>query len=242
MNLDLINLIKLQQLDQRIQELKKVEQEGPLKLEAVEAELEAAEQKVEESLAGEQEMIKRRRDLETEIEDYDRKIIENQSRQLLVKTNEEYRAILKENDFLRKANSTREDEVLELMEAVETLSRENKELTVWLEDQKKALAQKEKDIRKWIAASAKELGSMDVQRAGILRDIPDNFIALYERVYERHKGKAVVSIIDGVCQECHMKIPPQKFNELQRNDKLMSCPNCARIMFWGDHDDYAHII
>jgi predicted nucleic acid-binding Zn-ribbon protein len=35
-----------------------------------------------------------------------------------------------------------------------------------------------------------------------------------------------------------MAIPPQKFNELIRGDKLMNCPNCARIMYWAEDERY----
>jgi predicted nucleic acid-binding Zn-ribbon protein len=31
-----------------------------------------------------------------------------------------------------------------------------------------------------------------------------------------------------------MAIPPQRFNELIRGEKLMDCPSCRRIIYWGD--------
>ncbi|MBW2650784.1 MAG: hypothetical protein JRC66_07240 [Deltaproteobacteria bacterium] len=27
------------------------------------------------------------------------------------------------------------------------------------------------------------------------------------------------------------------YNELQRNERLMLCPHCGRIMYWEDRDD-----
>jgi hypothetical protein len=42
----------------------------------------------------------------------------------------------------------------------------------------------------------------------------------------------------GVCQCCHLAIPPQKFNELIKGEKMMSCPHCMRIIYWGDDERY----
>ena len=50
-------------------------------------------------------------------------------------------------------------------------------------------------------------------------------------------GQAISSVIQGVCQICHMGIPPQKFNELMRGEALMTCPNCNRMIYWGG-DEY----
>ena len=127
MNLDLVNLVKLQRQDQRLAELKRVEDEGPLKLKEADLELEAAEQRVKESLTREQEMIKRRRVLEAEIEDTDEKIKENLARQLRIKTNEEYRALQDQIGRLRDQVGELEEEILASydlqLQSILTLSR-----------------------------------------------------------------------------------------------------------------------
>ena len=46
------------------------------------------------------------------------------------------------------------------------------------------------------------------------------------------------AVVGGVCQTCHMGIPPQRFNELRRGDALMSCSNCKRIIYWADDAHY----
>ena len=100
MNLDIVNLILLQRLDKRIEQARAVAAEGPKKLAELIQTGEEADTKVRESLELEQELLKRRRELESEIADTDEKIKANQTRQLRVKNNEEYRAMLKEIEFL----------------------------------------------------------------------------------------------------------------------------------------------
>jgi len=238
LNVVIVNLVKLQKLDTNIKNLKKLQEEGPKKLAEVEAEIQAAEKRVADSLALEKEMNKRRRELEVEVEDIGEKIKQNQARQLRVKTNEEYRALLKENEYLRKSNAQREDEILELMEKIEKITVENKSLKVWLEEQKKILAEKKKNIETWLLQCRKDQDRMDAERPGLLQGVPENYLTLYQRLYNGRNGRAVVPILNGICQECHLQIPPQQFNELQRNDKLMTCPHCDRIIFWQSHEDF----
>ena len=241
MNLDIVNLILLQRLDKKIEQAKAVAAEGPKKAAELDLALEEANTKVRESLELEQELLKRRRELEAEISDTDEKIKLNQTRQLRVKNNDEYRAMLKENEFLRKANSAREDETLELMDKLEKLTEENKGLKIWLEEETAALAKKRVEVDAWIAESAESVHALEVERNSLTKDIPRNFVSLYNRVYAGRNGRAVVAILEGICQECHLQIPPQDFNELQRNEKIMTCPNCQRIMYWGDHQDFENL-
>ena len=47
-------------------------------------------------------------------------------------------------------------------------------------------------------------------------------------------GIGLVSVIEGNCQGCNMKLPPQLYNVLQRGNSIEQCPSCLRIIFW-DH-------
>jgi len=234
----LIYLVKLQKIDQKIQKLKQVEEEGSVKIAALEGDFAKIEQEVTASLEREKELKKRRRELEGEIEQRTEKIKNNNARQYQVKTNEEYRALLKEIDYLKKSNSEAEEEALEIMEVLDTLEGENRELAADLEKKRESLTNDKKEVEDWMAACKKDLDTSGVEREKLVNDIPAKTMSAYQRVFSRRNGRAVVPIINGICQECHLQIPPQQFNELQRNDKLMNCPNCNRIIYWQDHEDF----
>ena len=53
----------------------------------------------------------------------------------------------------------------------------------------------------------------------------------YEAIFTRRRGLAVVEVRGGTCQGCHMRVAPQLFNEIQRNQRVIDCPNCHRILF-----------
>ena len=56
-----------------------------------------------------------------------------------------------------------------------------------------------------------------------------------KRVKKSNKGVGVISVWKAVCNGCHMNIPPQLYNELQKTKELLSCPNCNRIMYFQNH-------
>ena len=47
----------------------------------------------------------------------------------------------------------------------------------------------------------------------------------------RRNGKAVVGVVNGICQGCFMSIPPQHFNDILKGDRMLNCPTCQRILF-----------
>ena len=61
----------------------------------------------------------------------------------------------------------------------------------------------------------------------------------YEMIFSRRGGVAVVAVRGGTCQGCHMHVPPQLYNQLQRNEQLILCPNCQRMLFWQPEGDEA---
>jgi predicted nucleic acid-binding Zn-ribbon protein len=55
---------------------------------------------------------------------------------------------------------------------------------------------------------------------------------MYEQIFDRRGGNAVVAARNGICSGCRMHIPPQLYNELQKYRDIRQCPNCRRIWFW----------
>jgi hypothetical protein len=65
--------------------------------------------------------------------------------------------------------------------------------------------------------------------------IPAPALSRYNYVSRNRGGQAVAPVVGGMCRCCRLSIPPQLYNELQKSDKLIACPNCARILWWMHH-------
>ena len=74
------------------------------------------------------------------------------------------------------------------------------------------------------------------KRAVLAKSIPADLLAQYERIRKRNNGIGVIPVWKAVCSGCHMNIPPQLYNELQRSNDLLSCPNCNRIMYFQNQE------
>jgi predicted nucleic acid-binding Zn-ribbon protein len=52
-------------------------------------------------------------------------------------------------------------------------------------------------------------------------------------VARKRNGIAVAEARDGVCTICHVRLRPQVFNSIRRNDSILQCDHCNRIMFFA---------
>ncbi len=174
---------------------------------------------------------KRRRELEVMISDEEERIKDRQTKIMNIQTNREYQSILKEIEDTKLANKQREDELLLLIEQLEAL--ENK-----VEEIKTKCAAEEGKIKKDSAAVGHKAAKLEKKKKDIVKardaqaaKVNKKYLKRYETLKERRSGLAVAGVAAGVCLGCNMNIPPQMFNELLREDAILSCPTCNRMMY-----------
>ena len=73
---------------------------------------------------------------------------------------------------------------------------------------------------------------------GKVMPVTDDLLELFKAFVNVKKmcpdGKALAPARNSICMGCHMNIPPQTYNELQRFDSLKLCPFCNRILYWDN--------
>ena len=58
-------------------------------------------------------------------------------------------------------------------------------------------------------------------------------VALFEQVARARKGLALANATrDGLCSACHVRLRPQVFQEVRRNDQIIQCGSCNRILYY----------
>ena len=88
----------------------------------------------------------------------------------------------------------------------------------------------EKESRKKSAGMEENRKKLDRDRQKLKTEINKRSLSIYEKIRQR-KPRAIVDAIDGICQGCHMMLPPQTYNILLRGDRMIQCPNCHRIVY-----------
>ena len=61
----------------------------------------------------------------------------------------------------------------------------------------------------------------------------------YERLLKQKGQNVVVGIQHGVCGGCHMQLSRSIIVTCQADQEIISCPNCARILFYTRDMDLA---
>ncbi len=226
-------LEELQRHDAKLQEVETALKTLPEKLQLVKNDLAKFEALLARERASLAETEKFRRDLEGQLKADEGNIARAKSKLTQVKTSKDYMAAQREIENTRKTVSDREEEVLKLIDAIEAT--------------KKTIAGHEKDVaelRAHVAAEEKstetKLAEVRTRTAGereardaVAAKVRPDILKRYSSIRMR-RGLAVVPVLKGVCQGCHMSIPPQLFNLLQRGTTVKTCPACNRIIYWSE--------
>jgi len=232
-------LVKLQVKDRGLDRLRWQIREGPERLQGLEKELQAFEEDVEADKRRIRDLKKTQREYEAEIEDGLTCIRKSRGRLMSIKNNKEYRALLREIEETEKGNADKEDRVLSCLEELETLSKELEAKEKSLSAMRDRLETEKTAISKEVARVREELSDIEKSREKLVQTIAPQLLAKYEQIKARSGGIAVALVNNATCSECHLSIPPQMFNELQRQDTLKICPNCQRIICWKEAETSA---
>jgi predicted nucleic acid-binding Zn-ribbon protein len=234
----LLVLIQLQECDNRIAKILRAKEQGPLRIQKLEDQLKAMESQFKADEEQLETLRKDKRQFEREIQELDGKIEKSSAKLAQIKSNKEYTAALKEIDDLKTIKFQTEEKAIQIMETAEDMEQKckgHKDTFIALKDQ----CEKDKEeIRKELADLEKDLKTLEKDRNQLCLDFDRSLLKKYLFLRERKGGLAISSVVTGVCQTCHMGIPPQKFNELIRGSDLMTCPHCNRIIYWGDDQDF----
>jgi hypothetical protein len=181
---------------------------------------------------------KMHRSLEQSIADLENRIARSKLRMNEVKTNKEYQAILREIDDFKGEIRRKEDEALEVMEQIETISRELKTLESEFESHKVRLEADRKVLQEEADRLKERLDQLDAVAAEIRAKIDPGLLKRCDSLLARQSGVAVAPVEAGTCKICHLNIPPQKFIELQKDEAILQCPHCHRFLFWTGNEAY----
>jgi predicted nucleic acid-binding Zn-ribbon protein len=70
-------------------------------------------------------------------------------------------------------------------------------------------------------------------RRALVAELPAQTLSTFDLLIKR-RGVAVAEARDGHCALCHVRLRPQFFNEVRRNDAILQCDSCQRILYFKD--------
>jgi predicted nucleic acid-binding Zn-ribbon protein len=232
-NADLEHLIRLQQIDSRIDAGRRRIADIPILQEALAARLAAQREAVDGARAALAASQSARREIEKEVAAVQSRLSKYKDQLMEVKTNKEYQAMQKEIATAQEAVREQEDKILDRMEEQETLTRQLHDAEAELKRQEAEIAKERQVLEGEAAALAAEIEQLDASRADVARGLSRPALQLFEHVARQRKGLAIAEARDGHCMVCHVRLRPQVFNEVRRNDHLIQCESCLRILYFA---------
>jgi uncharacterized protein len=232
MNADLERLIALQRIDSTAEAARRKLADEPEHDKSLEARLETARQRVAVAKQQVAENQTVRRTLEKDVAIQQARLSKFRDTLMAVKTNIEFTAVQKEIGFAQGEVKALEDKMLERMLEADDLTSALKRAEIELAAEQKAV---DADRRATSAAHVELQASVDrmaKERAELLGSLNQQLLALFEMIARKRNGIAVAEARDGVCTICHVRLRPQVFNEVRRNDSILQCDHCNRILYF----------
>ncbi|MFK4764869.1 MULTISPECIES: zinc ribbon domain-containing protein [Desulfobaculum] len=228
-------LIVLQKVDDEIITLENELESLPKELAALEDKYEKFNERLNQVKEKTDILLHQQRVLADEIESNEEKIKKSKDKLMMAGNSREYHAMMREMDNMEKINRTREEEKVALAEELER----QKELQTSMEEEgaelKKQLDENSTTLKKRTTAAKKRLNKLQKDRAAACEVVPPRVLGRYEFIRARISHPVIVPVDEAVCSGCHILIPPQAFNDLQKGEQIMSCPNCQRLVYWTNH-------
>ena len=174
----------------------------------------------------------RQRDLEGRLAVAETKAKDRRMRITRIRNDKELGLAKREIDLLKEETGTLETELVAVMEQAEAATAKLKEHETELRRLSAERDAEASALRETLARLSAEVERERATRSELIETVDGDLRRKYEMIFTRRGGLAVVEIRGGTCQGCRMRIPPQLSNEIQRNEQVILCPNCQRMLYW----------
>jgi hypothetical protein len=229
---DLEHLIHLQELDsaaerarRRIADIPGSQQALEARTAARAAELQAVKDAVAVTTAA-------RRDIEKEVAAVQTRLSKYKDQLMSVKTNKEYTAMQHEIATAEGLVRSYDDRLLELMEASDQEAADLKAAEAAMKAEQTQIVRDQQSLDQEKTSQEAELERLSAERADVVSRISREAMDIYIRVAHGRRGVALAEARDGLCGVCHVRMRPQAFNQVRRNDSIYQCESCTRILYY----------
>lgn len=227
----LASVLRLQKIDSKLDEIQVLKGELPIEVKDLEDEIEGLNTRqahIENEMKGIQDFVTNKK---AAIKDAEALIKKYEKQQDNVKNNREFEALTKEMEMQQLEIKLAEKHIRDANDEVKEKSRV-------LEMAKKAVSDKEANLRHKKGELEKIIGETDKEERGFEKQseeartkVEPRLLGAYEKIRKNYRnGLAVVSIVRDSCGGCFNAIPPQRQAEIRQHKKIIVCEHCGRIL------------
>jgi hypothetical protein len=229
----LVALIRLQNIDSKIDQIKKLRGDLPDEISDMEDEKEGLTTRLEKMKKEVKDSTIAAKQAENDIKDAEDLITKYEEQQLQVRNNREYDALTKEIEAQKQriTEATARGEELELQKpALEASIEEAEERLKGLDSE---LDEKKGELAEVMEDTKSEQASLEKLRKKAEKEVDERYVRAYDRLRTRVRdGRAVVPLERGAA--AGFSVPPQRQLEIRQRNRIVACEHTGRIVVDGD--------
>ncbi len=145
----------------------------------------------------------------------------------------DFATIEQEKTNFEKIKATIEGEIEKLKEDLQIANDNKAKAQEEFDNLKAVLEASVADHQAAEAAIEEQVNALAAEAAELAKKISPEVLKRYQFIRKRRSGEALVSASNGTCVGCHMKLQPQNYIRLQRQQTLECCQNCQRILYFS---------
>jgi predicted nucleic acid-binding Zn-ribbon protein len=223
-------LLVLQAIDTRIRALQQEAQDIPLRKEQEKKRLVGAQNAMTEAQAALKNAQARVDEVELEVKARREAINKLRGQQVNLKTNKEFAAMNLEIATIEGQIDTLESRQVAAMDAVVPARARVGDCEKRLQEDKGVVDGYLAELDGRLAAVQADRKQADAERMDALKAVPPAFIGVYARLLDR-RWPPVVGLEGNACGGCHLTQPPSVSHVVRRNNSLVVCQMCGRILY-----------
>lgn len=227
-------LIQLQEIDGKLRALVAQKKRLPEFLAGLERRREASKtdlDKVKEALQTAQ---KNKRDRDQDLEAGVQKVEKLKAHSSEIKNNKEYQALLKEIETMEQENKSIEDSILVLMEKIDAAAQGITAAEQHSREEEATLQAEQQQLEAEFAKIDEEMKGVEQARTEVVGKVQPAVLTQYQKLLASKAGVAIAEARAEACSGCYMSIPPQVFVNVKKNEHIITCPHCGRILFFKE--------
>ena len=230
-------LLDLQELDLKLLEYERHQQELPRLIGEIEAPLRAAREAKDAVDAQLATARAQQRGVEMDLAANNAQFKKLQTQQMGVRNQIQYEAFQHEMEGLKDRRDDLEEKGLLWIERAEDAKRKVPEVTESLEKAEAAAIAARAELDGKTAELKRIHDEAAKLKEPLLARIPVQVMSYYRRLRRAGKAPFVAVISRGACSGCGFRHPPQRLQEIKQSRRMNTCEHCGRIQVWREEEE-----
>lgn len=234
MSPELERLVTLQDIETRAADAQKTITDAPARIAALDSRLATAR----EALDAARQLVAAnqaaRRDLDRDLAAAQQRLGKYKEQLMAVKTNAEYHAMQHQIAAAEQDVARVEEQVLVNMLEADDLAEKARAAEAALKTASAEVDAERRAIEAEVDACRQTLEQARRERDALLPQLDPEIADLFGRLLKQRQGIAVAqTAAGGLCSVCHVRLRPQVYNTVLRNDTIVQCESCHRILYFS---------